>query len=479
MILTRIHPSTAKYGCTCPIYCTDAITKSKQMTNVSSFISSVKRESDTKRASVDSHIITNKRQTESNGLGAKKKRCHEVSEGKVDGSTLNHLKPVTGYSKNRKNRQAHLTNMIPSSNTPDDFYPKGKSTKNAKKQIADTSNEPRFKNSKNKRDDDVLSSPSDDDVLSGFSDFEDNVAATFEKIKKAREKQDAAIVTQSVPDRPTTIEPEEESEEDWEAIKERLRMAPTRNEMIAQQKEREDDGKNDIEFLPVDYDDAFTLDVRERKVRRQVNQHAESQGWPFLTREVITEKIETSFQEIYDGHILPLLKEGGGKDNVFYKDITDYFSSPAAQGASNSALLMYLGRRKYTTGYYTELFSHQLNKHMTDSGIAQDFEDHVKDNQFLNELIIRSGLLFHFQTAICIPETVIRLIMDDRKISYEEADQIRLRSAEFGIVVAEKIKDDERVDSSDSEREESDDDSESASENESEDESGISGSEDD
>ena len=118
---------------------------------------------------------------------------------------------------------------------------------------------------------------------------------------------------------------------------------------------------------------------------------------------------------------------------------------------------------------------------MTDTGIAQDFEDHVKSNKFLNDLILRSGLLFHFQTAICIPETVIRLIMNDRNVSYEEADQIRLRSAEFGIVVAEKIRSDERVDSSDSdsERDESSDGNESASEDESENESGCSESEDD
>lgn len=462
------------------------MTKSKQTTGVSSIISSIKREKDAKRASVDSHIITNKQQTESNGLGSTKKRSREVSKKKVERSvndyfhTVETKKPAATFPKIRSLRKAQAAEMreAPDPSEDESLYPNDKGTKITKKQMADSSNQPRLKKSKKERDDDVLSSPSDEDVLSGFSDLEDNVAATLAKIKKAREKQDAAIATQSTPDRPKTIEPEEEEEESWEAVKERLRRAPTRNQMIAQQKEREDDGKNDIKFLPVDYNDAFTLDVREKKVRRQVNQHAESQGWPILTREGITEKIETSFQEIYDDHILPLLKEGGGKDNVFYKDITGYFSSPAAQGASNSALLMYLGSRKYSTGYYTELFSHQLSKYMTDSGIAQDFEDHVKSNQSLNELIIRSGLLFHFQTAICIPETVIRLIMDDRKVSYEEADQIRLRSAEFGIVVAEKIKNDERVDSSDSEREETDDDSGSASD-ESENESGSSESEDD
>lgn len=448
------------------------MTKSTQTGGFPAFFSSIEKEKDARRARANSHIITDKRSTESNGLGATKRRSQAASKGKVDGSITEHFpktereKPIKTFSKRRAQRLANTTMKDKVASDPEDD-----DALFAKRRKTDSLGPDGAKKSK----------LSDEDELSGFSDLEDNdVAATLEKIKKARERQDAVVVTRSTPD-PVKIEPEEEEEEDWETIKARLRMAPTRNEMIAQQKEREDDGKNDIEFLPVGYNDAFTLDVREKKVRRQVNQHAEAQGWPFFTREGITKKIETNFQEIYDDHILPLLKKGGGEDNAFFKDITGYFASPAAQGASNSTLLMYLGSRKYTTGYYTELFAHQLNKHMTDTGIAQDFEDHVKSNKFLNDLILRSGLLFHFQTAICIPETVIRLIMNDRNVSYEEADQIRLRSAEFGIVVAEKIRSDERVDSSDSdsERDESSDGNESASEDESENESGCSESEDD
>ncbi|KAG5356387.1 hypothetical protein CJU89_6117 [Yarrowia sp. B02] len=255
----------------------------------------------------------------------------------------------------------------------------------------------------------------------------------------------------------------------WRDMQNRMKRAPTRNEMLNRKQEQEDDGANDIDFKPVGYSDPFTLDLRETKVRRQVHQHAEKQGWPTLDRDAIVRKIDACFPSIYEKHILPLLENGGDESHAFYKAFTDYVGSAGRSGISNSTLLMYLGSRMYTTGYYSGEFPRHLGRYIVEHGVAQDIEKHVRANKAWEKTILRPGLLFHFQTAICVPEVVIRLIMDDMDVSYEEADQIRLRSAEYGTLVAEKIKEAERA----AEASSSEDEDENRIKSEDEDEDGI------
>lgn len=320
-----------------------------------------------------------------------------------------------------------------------------------------------------------------------FDEEEDNVAEkTRLRLQKARanhrkrqkkaqkefEREKKEVHREEEPE----VSPEEKARlehlKNLEEMRESFKKVPTRAEWLTKEVEDVDDGKNDIEFTPVGYNDAYKLDLRRKKVARQVRQHAVKQKWPVLTRDKIIEQITAQFPKIFKQHIAPMLKKKAEK-NKFYTEITTKLKSQG--GASNSTLLMYLGTRMYSQGYFSEVLSSELAKFMRDSGIGGEFEQLIKENKELNEIVAPSNL-FHFQTAICVPETAIRMIMSDLDMTYAEADAVRLRSAEWGILLAKDIADEEREanghveDENDEDEDEDEDESESETGSESEEE---------
>lgn len=264
------------------------------------------------------------------------------------------------------------------------------------------------------------------DSSSDDSDGEHNKTndRILESIGRVMEEQDALMERDEAVQRERQIKRQEAS---TLRMEEELRSGPSVVGAPKSSYESEDDGLNDIEFEKTGPKDRFTLNLKSKKVQRQVREYAKKQKWPKVSKEMIALRLEARYPEIFADYILPTLDKR--YESVYFEDILKVLQ----KRQEDMQVLMHLGSRQYTTGYYSDMLTEGINDYMEKSGLNKKIEEAITSNKELSWL--PPGSIFSLKIAICVPETAIRLMMEDLDVTYEEADNIRAQSAEWGKLV--------------------------------------------